>query len=364
VVPLGLLTVAASMDDCEVLDLNTVADPIPALKRCLSRMKPRRIGFSLRNADTTNPFDPFSYIPAFLRQVRLASEILPNADIAVGGGGYSLFHSEIEAAAPVITGGTVGHWENSLPRPRWDLVDLEPYLPFQGNLSVGIEAGRGCNLACSYCVYPSLSGRVVMSKRSSLLSEEAALLKKRGVSHIFLCAPVLNHSPGAGEEAAMAVAASGLTWEAYHTPLGFTAEYAGIIRKAGCTAVSFSPDGGREEDMASLGKNFGLPETASAIRVASEAGLKVYIGVFPYLPGSSPMAMTLAFLTARRWGALAGERLARLRFGAIRRLPGSAFGDGAPCFDSRVPLSEFVLPPAPWMGLFRFLRTALERRLH
>lgn len=365
VVPLGLLTLAASQggEETRILDLNLHSRPLDELRKTLRAMRPRRVGISLRNADTTNPFDPFSYIPAFVKQVRVISETLPRAEIFAGGGGFSLFHREIMEALPMLTGGTVGHGEPEMPPPRWDLIELEPYLPYQRNLSVGVEAMRGCDLSCSYCPYPLLSGRNIKNKARDDLAREASVLKSRGAEHLFICAPVFNRHPDLAREAARALGGTGVTWEAYHTPSGFTSEYACLLRKCGCTTVSFSPDGGREEDLEALGKGFGPDEVEKAVAAAAGAGLMVCLSIFPYLPGSGPMAMTKAFFAGRRWAGLAGVRLARLRYTGIRRLPGGSFGPGSPAFRDRVPRSEFVLPRPPWMALFRWLKRLLEKNL-
>jgi radical SAM superfamily enzyme YgiQ (UPF0313 family) len=347
----------------EMADLNVCDDPLRMLADRLDSLKPDVVGISLRNADTTNAFDPYSYLPAFLEQVRIVAERAPRAEILAGGAGYSLFHRELEAEAGVISAGTVGHYENCIPLPSWDLIDLEPYLPFQRNLSIGVEVSRGCDLKCSYCVYPSLSGTHKRDKTPEAIRSEVLMLRARGVGHLFLCAPVLNHTPGRGEEVALAMAGTGVTWEAYHSPLGFSEGYAIMVRESGCTTVSFSPDGGTDSDMKALGKDFTTRDVEAAVRNASRAGLKVCIGLFPHLPWSSPMSMTRAFITGRKWGAIAGHSLARLRFGAVRRLPGSSFGPGRPALHGAVPCCEFVLPGKPWFALFRFFRAAFEKRL-
>lgn len=362
--PLGLLSVASSIGSgsVEIVDLNVCDDPLRMLAEKLDSLKPGAVGISLRNADTTNAFDPYSYLPAFLQQVRIVAERAPRAEIFAGGAGYSLFHRELDAEVRLIGAGTVGHYEKSIPVPYWDLIDLEPYLPYQNNLSIGVEVSRGCDLNCSYCVYPSLSGVHKQDKPPEAILTEVLMLKARGVRHLFLCAPVLNHRPGRAEEVALAMAGTGVTWEAYHSPLGFSQSYAGLARESGCTAVSFSPDGGSDSDMLALGKDFTTRDVGIAVGNASRAGLKVCIGLFPFLPWSSPMSMTRAFITGRKWGAIAGPGLARLRFGAVRRLPGSAFGPGTPALHGAVPSSEFVLPGKPWFALFRFLRAAFEKR--
>jgi len=364
VAPLGLLSVASSMPgSVDVFDLNVCSDPLRLLAEKLDSLRPDVVGISLRNADTTNAFDPYSYLPAFLKQVRIVNERAPRAEIRAGGTGYSLFHRELNAEARVIGAGTVGHYEGSIPVPSWDLINLEPYLPYQNNLSIGVEVSRGCDLKCSYCVYPSLSGARKQDKPPEEIRTEVLMLKSRGVRHLFLCAPVLNHRPGRAEEVALAMAGTGVTWEAYHSPLGFTSDYASLARRTGCTTISFSPDGGSDSDMLALGKDFTTRDVGTAVGNASRAGLKVCIGMFPYLPWSSPMSMSRAFITGRNWGAIAGTGLSRLRFGAVRRLPGSAFGPGRPALHGAVPSGEFVLPGKPWSALFRFFRAAFEKRL-
>jgi hypothetical protein len=365
VAPLGLITLASSWggEDVSLLDLNTVPNPLASLERNLESRKPGLIGFSLRNADTTSPEDPFSYVPAFLAQMRLTAARAQGAEIWVGGAGFSLFAGDLLDALPRGVKGLTGAAVPGMPAPRWDLVDMERYLPFQKNLSIGIEVSQGCRLRCGYCVYPFLSGYEARDKPPAEIAFEAARLSSMGVRHVFLCAPVLNHSPGSGEEAALAVSASGITWEAYHSPLGFSESYARRIGALGCTGVSFSPDGGSSGDMKRLGKDFGPEQTIAAIRAASVAGLNVSINMFPYFPWSTPVSMIMAFLTGARWGIAAGRNLSRLRFSAVRRISGGMFGPGRPAMETEIPVTEFVLPPAAWMPLFHMLRKALGKRL-
>ncbi len=365
VVPLGLITLASSWGgaDLHLLDLNTVSEPMDALEQNLDSRKPRLIGVSLRNADTTNPDDPFSYVPAFLAQMRITAARAGGAEIWVGGAGFSLFGDDLLEALPPGTKGATGAAVSGIPAPRWDLVDMDRYLPFQKNLSIGIEVSRGCRLRCGYCVYPYLSGYEVTDKPACEIASEAALLRSLGVRHMFLCAPLLNHSPGRGEEVADAVSPSGITWEAYHSPIGFTTGYAGHIKRRGCTGVSFSPDGGNPDDMKRLGKDFGPEETLEAVRAAGSAGLDVSINVFPYFPWSTSVSMIRAFLTGARWGAAAGSSLSRLRFSAVRRISGGMFGPGRPAMGAEIPVTEFVLPHGTLMPVFSMLRKAFGKRL-
>jgi len=351
------------------------------LRSVLLDYKPDVVGFSLRNADTTSHSDPFSYIPAALRQIDSARKVLPGAFIVAGGAGFSIFAREIMAVSPAINCGIEGHGELIAPeimnsrvngffqggsggftRPRFDLLSVSSYVPFERNLSVGVEVNRGCGKCCAYCSYPALSGNRVLEKPALEIKREIGQLITGGCRHFCLIAPVLNNRRKRGEEVAMAVRSlnSSVTWEAYHSAVDFDGDYASLIFDSGCRAVSFSPDGGTAEQMKRMGKDYTPAELESAILAASEKGIKLSLNLFPWDGRGTTAEMFQAFRNGSRWGKLAGNNLRRLRFSLIRRLPCTIYAPAAVSVSEKVAGIEFVKPAALGMIVYMTLKKLCE----
>ncbi len=386
VLPLGLATIAASLASHEIRieDLNQSRSPMERLRSVIADYKPDAVGFSLRNADTTSCFDRYSYIPRCFEQIELTSRLCPDAHILAGGAGFSIFAEQIMDHSQHIHCGVTGHGElivDELVRnracglyhgakgdfvsPRFDLLSLSSYIPFEKNLAMGVEVNRGCDRRCTYCSYSAISGRSVQERSLELVRQDIQQLAAQGTRHLFLIAPVLNNRKARGMEVASMVGSlnSGITWEAYHSALDFDGEYGSHIRGAGCIAVSFSPDGGTADQMRRIGKDYDPDQLKSAITAAVSNGIEVSLNIFPWEAAGGISEMIRAFRNGVRWGRLAGSGLRRLRFGLIRRLPATPFSPAEISLNCRIPIKEFVKPSAPGMIGFRVMKKMYERNL-
>ena len=384
ILPVGLASIAGSLSAHEVRieDLNQSRSPMERLRYVLSDHRPDAVGFSLRNADTTSCFDRYSYIPRCLEQIELTSRICPNAHILAGGAGFSIFAEQIMGHSQHIHCGVTGHGELITPElvrnraaglfhgakggflsPRFDLVSVDSYTPFEKNLAVGVEVNRGCDRRCTYCSYSAISGKSVQERPLEQIRKDVVHLFGQGSRHLFLIAPVLNNRRARGMEVASMVGSlnSGITWEAYHSALDFDGEYASFILDSGCNAVSFSPDGGTAEQMRRIGKDYNTADLESAITAAVTNGIQVSLNIFPWDTAGGISEMIQAFRNGARWGRLAGSGLRRLRFGLIRRLPTTPFAPAEVSLNGRIPIKEFVKPSAPGMVAFRVMKSMYER---
>ncbi len=384
VLPLGLAAIAGSLAEHEIQieDLNQSRSPMEKLRSVLADYKPDSVGFSLRNADTTSYFDRYSYIPLYLEQIELTSRLCPNAYIFAGGAGFSIFAEQIMRHSKRIHCGITGHGElivDELVRnracglypggkgefvsPRFDLLSLSSYIPFEKNLALGVEVNRGCDRRCTYCSYSAISGKIVQERSLELIRSDIQQLAAQGFRHFFLIAPVLNNRRARGIEVASMVKTinSGITWEAYHSALDFDVDYASFIHDSGCTAVSFSPDGGTAEQMKRMGKDYDPVQLKSAITAAVSNGIEVSLNIFPWDAAGGISGMISAFRNGARWSRLAGPGLRRLRFSLIRRLPATPFAPAEVSLTERIPMKEFVKPSAPGMIAFHIMKRIFER---
>ncbi len=384
--PLGLAVLAAGLagNRVRILDLNLYPDPFEVLESELARFKPDVTGFSLRNCDTTSSQDPFSYLPAFQRQIKLTRKLFPATGIIVGGAGFSIFPGEILAGCPEISFGITGHGEGNIAdiirsngtgvipgrsalalNPLFNLLDLPGYLPFQKNLSAGVEVNRGCREKCRYCSYPAISGSVLQERPLRDVYQDIVTLSDTGVSHFFFVAPVLNSSRKRGLDVAdMArVIPAEFTWESYQTPEGFDMEYAGRLAGSGCTAVSFSPDGGTDEQLQLMGKRYRSSHVEKAVAAAHANGIQVSLNLFPWHRETGVKGMFMGFRNGSRWGRTAGSHLRRLRFSLIRRMPGTPYREAQPSFSDGIPPGQFVRPSPAAMPAFLILKRLFERNM-
>lgn len=382
---MGLAVIASALKGHETVieDLNLSPSPLERLGSLLRDFRPDVAGFSLRNCDTTAYTDPFSYIPAFAAQVERTVSVCPGVFLMAGGAGFSVFPQAVMEHCPGIDCGVTGHGEEIVRNlmenrerglfhggggkvitPSLDMVDYRPYLSFQENLSTGVEVNRGCGLRCRYCSYPAISGGTVMERPIDDITGDMLNLASAGAGHFFLIAPVLNSTRERGIEVAMGVKAAGdFTWEAYHTPKGFDDKYAGLLAESGCAGVSISPDGGTQEQLELMGKDYGVDELEGAVRAAAGAGIPVSLNIFPWHGETGMRGMTEAFRNGVRWGEMAGSRLKRLRFGLIRRMPGTVYGPAGLSLSSGIDPGEFVKPPPAAMVAYLVMKKLHERRI-
>lgn len=359
VMPLGSGVLAAALAGHEVavIDPNLSGEPAVYLDSSLRSFQPSFVGISMRNADTTQAGDPWSYLPAFVSTVAAARAACPGSVIVAGGAAFSLFPGAVFSAVPGLDAAVAGEGEEVLPgmveaaargRPPTGIVPgvpvrrissplhaamrVDAYRVWQHNLSVGVEVSRGCSSRCSYCSYPVIGGGVLrVRKPSEVVADMGALCEGWGIGHVFLCASILNPDPDSAAELFSALADRGLpmTWEGYFSPAGLDRGLAALAVRAGCTGISLSPDGGTAGAMRRMGKGFGPREVSRAIdAVRGFPSLRLSVSVFPRVPGGGLLETLASFARGAAWSLRAGRVLSRMRYGTIRLMPGTPLAEG------------------------------------
>lgn len=287
------------------LDAAAVDDPWGRLAEIAARTKPDVVGLSLRNIDTAQSYDLFSYWPGFERSVRRARECCPEATIVAGGSGFSLFPEAVMARLPEVDYGVYLEGEQTLPdllehldrpeavrglyyrrdgqvlftgprefldldsvgMPRLDLFDLSVY---EGTRGIGVQTKRGCALDCMYCTYPFLSGRRVRLRSPERVGEEVERLHREyGISEFFFADNVFNRPSSHAEAICRELLRRELDvrWTAYFTEHGMTAGFVELAVAAGCMEFPFSPDGSNDAALRTLGKPVTLEEAKASYRL-------------------------------------------------------------------------------------------------
>lgn len=394
VMPLGPGALASVLggSDVRVIDPNVASSPLGLLESSLRDFQPGIVGFSLRNVDTTQYADRWSYIPAFLEQVALTRRVSPSAFVTAGGPGLSLFPHAVSGMAG-LDAALVGEAEDLLPGllerleagdtpvpgailrarspacpspPRYELLGLESYVPWQRNLAVGVEVSRGCSSRCSYCSYPLLGGGSERYRPArAVVSDLEKLHGDYGVRHVFLVSPVLNGNPQMAAEILTAISERNLslTWEGYFSPEGLTRELALLAARAGCRGIGLSPDSGSSRAMGRLGKGYGPKDVSKALRALEHApGIRVSLNLFPVVPEGTLLETAATYSRGALWSLMLGRRLSRIRYGTVRLVPGTPLAGTA--------TEESLLEPAFFHGAgrrspsipVRLLSRALGRR--
>lgn len=321
VAPLGVLCVAgaarAAGHEVEFLDLGTALMPHLALRSALARNDFQAVAFGIRNLDNCWYFAPRSYFD----EVRELAEIVRwnfRGPLILGGTGFSVSpHGWLERLDADC--GVVGEGERAfvevLSRLElgWSLEGIEgvmlppknaassgsPTAPARaidrlGELSppahdlcrysryqrrggfVGIQTKRGCPFKCSYCIYPQLEGRRYRLRPPEAVAQEVeAVASNFRLHHFFFVDSVFNdpHAHALAICKELARRKLPVRWSAFCNPVGFDAELAQAMAKAGCEGVEFGLDVASEKMLAALDKPFGQAEIRTALKAAHDAGL-------------------------------------------------------------------------------------------
>ena len=370
VYPIGIVSLAGHIEDAghqaDILDMNIAADPYGALKERLLGFRPDVVGLSLRNIDPLGN-KTTSLVPPFAVTVKLISAVLPGARMIVGGTGFSLFPQRLMSELPGIHYGIVGEAEISFPsllsslesppavkglcrregekvqvRPPSRDFDMKNYVPparrlldpslyIGGNSYVppiGIEAKRGCNICCAYCVYPKLQGKRLRCRPpSAVVNEMEALHKEHGIGSFHFTDPVVNIPRGHLEEICLELIRRKLKvrWSGFFREDNLDEKNIALFERAGCECFSFSPDGLCQESLDVLGKKLTESDILKAAELASGSDVISVYHFMVNVPGETEKTIQKGTGLLDRIYDLHGKKknLGTVVLNNIRILPGT-----------------------------------------
>ena len=310
VIPLGLLYVAASLPDkhpSRILDLCFEESPGEALAAGITEFEPDVIALGMRNiqnADYSGVANMIGYYEELIQVIRGST----SAPIVMGGSGYSVMPSnlterlrpdygisgEAEISFPALiealeSGESVQsvpnlHYfdgdqqivtkpptsfldMNTIDRP--DRSEADPrYYEEYGTES--LQTKRGCPLACDYCTYPVIEGRVGRTRSPEAVVDEWEQITegKPDVHHLFVVDSVFNLPRSHAKAVCRELIDRKLStpWTCYANPLGFDDEMAELMVQANCAGMEVGSDSGSNEVLKRLRKGF----TTDQIRALHE----------------------------------------------------------------------------------------------
>jgi radical SAM superfamily enzyme YgiQ (UPF0313 family) len=323
VIPLGLLTVAANIQEHHqqrILDLCFEDDPREALRTTLEEFKPDVVALGMRNiqsADYSGTANTIAYYAGLLDMIRETTE----ATIVMGGSGFSVMPAELmERLRPDF--GLAGEAEESFPAlldclekgannldsdavahigslhyftgdqlisipAAPSFLDMNTLAAVDRTLVdprhytlVGIDAvqtKRGCPLRCEYCTYPIIEGRVGRLRDPAAVVDEFHSLVSvhPEIHHVFIVDSVFNLPRTHAKAVCRELIDRGpkIPWTCYANPLGFDAELAELMARAGCAGMEVGSDSGSDRILATLRKGFTTDQIRSLNQLARGAGV-------------------------------------------------------------------------------------------
>jgi len=341
--PIGLARIASVVKqkhEIEIFDPNLEGEIVNTLRRKLIAFGPDVVGVSLRNIDSVDYIGNKFYYPEFVRLVEYVRSCSPDTKIVVGGGGFSLYASEIMQSNSDIDIGVYLEAEESFPElidnfdnpqtvkglflrereevrftgrrnlvdfwncpdPAYEFFDLKKY-----GVSIGIEGKRGCCLRCAYCPYTFLNGRSLRVRTPQAIVDEIEFLVTiYGIKEFSFTDSVFNipieHSNAIMKE----IISRGLKvrYSCWTNEKIFSEEYARLAIAAGCVDFPFSTDAFSNHSLRLLNKNYTREDILNTVEVAKKIdGIKVGYGFFLNPPGTSlrSILQTIRFLVKTKF---------------------------------------------------------------
>lgn len=329
--PIGLEYAAealsASGHDVELLDLCWEENPEAAIARFFSGREFGLVGISIRNTDDCSLSSRESFLPghaAVVGCVRRNS----GAPVVLGGVGFSVMPEAVlarcgadmgvwgdgEFALPALAGRLEnGHAWDNLPNlvtrrggkwrrnpARYHPLDTLPSMSrgwadnrryFREGGQAGIETKRGCPHRCVYCADPLAKGNTVRLRPPGAVADEIERLLYSGVDHIHTCDSEFNIREIHAKEICGEIVRRGLggrlRWYAYCSPVPFSAELAGLMRRAGCAGINFGVDSADDGMLRRLGRDFEFADIDRAVRACRNEGITVMLDLLLGAPGET-----------------------------------------------------------------------------
>jgi radical SAM superfamily enzyme YgiQ (UPF0313 family) len=344
IAPIGLEYVAEALNAAghtvELLDLCWVDDVDAAIASFFGGTHFDLIGVTLRNTDDS----AFTSCQSFLGPLAdVVNTIREHTDglIVLGGVGFSIMPELVldlcgadagvwgdgEFTFPELANRIEGNqgwldlpnlvwrrdgkWRRNPPAMR-SLVDLPPMSRswidnrryFHEGGQAGFETKRGCPGRCIYCADPLAKGKEVRTRPPKAVVDELERLYEQGIDHLHTCDCEFNlserHVRELCEEIVRRDLGDKLRWYAYCSPVPFSPQLAGLMRRAGCVGINFGADNGDAEMLRRLRRDFMPDDILNAARSCKEASLAVMFDLLLGAPGETRESLVRSVELMRR----------------------------------------------------------------
>ena len=178
-----------------------------------------------------------------------------------------------------------------LPRPAWDLIDLEPYETMwraaHGYWSLNLVSSRGCPYSCSWCAKPIWGSQYVVHSPERLVSDIAHLRQRQSFDHIWFCDDIFGLKPDWTRLFADGVEAEGLDLrfmiQARVDSL-LRDDVAADLARAGLETAWLGAESGSQKIVDAMAKGVQVEQIHEAVRLLKSLGVRVALFLqFGYL---------------------------------------------------------------------------------
>lgn len=193
---------------------------------------------------------------------------------------------------------------DALPRPAWDLVDVERYRRAwhrrHGYFSMNVATTRGCPYHCNWCAKPVWGQRYSARSPESVADEVAWLRRAYRPDHLTICDDIFGLVPGWIPRYADALAARGAVtpFRCLSRPDLLGEEVVSALGRAGCRTVWMGAESGSQRVLDAMEKGTTVEDVRRATARLRGAGIEVGFFVQFGYPGETvaDIEATLALL--------------------------------------------------------------------
>jgi radical SAM superfamily enzyme YgiQ (UPF0313 family) len=168
-----------------------------------------------------------------------------------------------------------------LPRPAWDLVDVERYrgmwLRRHGYFSMSVATTRGCPYHCNWCAKPIYGQRYAARSPECVVEEIAWLKTTYRPDHLSIADDIFGLKPGWIERFAELIVAEDATvpFKCLMRADGVTVPVVRALQSARCRTVWIGAESGSQRVLDAMEKGTRVEQIADATRRLHRAGIEV-----------------------------------------------------------------------------------------
>jgi anaerobic magnesium-protoporphyrin IX monomethyl ester cyclase len=170
---------------------------------------------------------------------------------------------------------------DALPRPAWDLVDIERYraiwLRHHGFFSMNVVTTRGCPYHCNWCAKPIYGQRYTARSVESVVDEIGWLKATYQPDHLWIADDIFGLRPGWIERFSQLAMEKSvvLPFKCLLRADGVTDAVARALGAAGCRTAWIGAESGSQRILDAMEKGTRVEEIAEATRRLRQYGIQV-----------------------------------------------------------------------------------------
>lgn len=170
---------------------------------------------------------------------------------------------------------------DSLPRPAWDLVDVDRYRAIwkrrHGYFSMNLATTRGCPYHCNWCAKPIYGQRYAVRSPAHVVEEMAWLRRTYRPDHLWIADDIFGLKPGWIERFATLVAERGarIPFKCLLRADGVDRATARALRAAGSRTAWIGAESGSQRILDAMEKGTRVEQIANATQVLRAEGIEV-----------------------------------------------------------------------------------------